>query len=188
VERPFKTNMTAFLDSLPPLGTHPKSSASTENQIEWVGIFLICLSVILILIILLLICCYHYRRRQDSKKAAAAAAGKEIDKEIDTSESEEEAPPPGGVVAESWESEDSAGLNGLAANNATVDVHKCTSATCPQCVAEKGRIKPKFVRLTPRSSRWASLFQMKSPYAAPVSPTNTNTNSPTKKVSFWLPR
>ncbi len=194
-ERPFDTNMTGLLFMLTAAEDESRinsvdgasSSSVLEGENRWIGILAICVAFFILLIAIVCMSLYCWRKRE--------VRFGNFGKDIDTSESEEDVPIPASLQAHSWESDDRFDMNnGLGANNVTVDVHKCNSATCPQCTKAKTN-RPEFMRLTPRSVRWASLWQMASPFSyrestSPSrSPKKSALKSPpgrlgSKKVSF----
>ena len=198
IESPFERNMTGFLLMLEQLRDDGSNSGevlvSRESQDgkEWIGILIISIASAILILVLLGICIHSWRKRN--------VPFADFGKDVDTSESDDEnqgkkkTKGQKGGPAESWESEDSADIKGPAAKTATVDVHKCNSATCDLCT--KGRANaPLFVRLTPRSVRWASIWQMTSPFGQNqprtqiISPRKSAMKSPlsrlgSKKVSF----
>lgn len=178
-KRPFDSNMTGLLGLMSLLDEKPvingvsgeKTFNVMEGENRWIGILAICIALFVLIMVIACICLFCWRKRH--------VPFSNFGLDIDTSESDEDVP--ASRQAESWESEDSAGMNGLAANSATVDVHKCNSATCPQCV-KGAKNKPEFMRLTPRSIRWASLWQMTSPFnnSEPRSPSRSPRRSAMK--------
>ncbi|KAI2504001.1 hypothetical protein MHU86_10434 [Fragilaria crotonensis] len=130
-ERPFDTNMTGLLlmltaseDESGVNAVNGSSSSSVlEGENRWIGILAICIAIFVLLIVILCVFLYCWRKRE----VPFGNFGKDID-----TESEEDVPVP--LHTNSWESDDRFDMNtGLGANNVTVDVHKCNSATCPQC-------------------------------------------------------
>jgi disulfide bond formation protein DsbB len=144
VQHAFDTNMTGFLDMLPRLKDLNFNGAASFNNMadeenRTIGIIIICIAVLTLLAVLLLIFsfCVRKRRKDAIDKASIKLAAQR-----------------------SWETEESAVVaGGLEAGAATRNVHKCSSATCAQCSKNKKTNNTKFVRLTPRSTRWSTIWK-----------------------------